>query len=331
MASSRIVSVIGATGLQGTSIVNAILKDGTFTPRAITRNPDSEASLKLRARGAQVAKADLANKTSMVNALRGSEAVFGLTNYFEPSIFPGNPTGEIQQGKNLVDAAKEAGVKFFVFSSLPSMSKISGGKYTEARHFDNKEVIEEYLRSSGMANASIHLGGFFENYWIFHLLKKTNAGFNISIPKFSPQSLHNWTWVTRDVGPSVLALLKNYDDPLKEVSGKVYPVITTCLTYPAMAELTAKGGHYLAYRLICHADLWDLALGVEVTFTSSETSGMKELDEMFACQSEFASEFFKGVPVPNPDLVALGVNFSSVEEFMETEVKSRFGGEQGKA
>ncbi|KAJ7127777.1 NmrA-like family-domain-containing protein [Mycena epipterygia] len=269
MAPPRMVSVFGATGLQGTSIVNAILKDGTFTPRAITRNPDSEASLKLQARGVQVAKADLANKTSMVDALRGSEAVFGLTNYFEPSIFPGNPAGEIQQGKNLVDAAKEAGVKFFVFSSLPSMSKISGGKYTEACHFDNKETIEEYLRSSGMAKASIHLGGFFENYWIFHLLKKTDVGFNISIPKFSLHSPHNWTWVT--------------------------------------------------------------PLGVEVTFTSSETSGMKELDEMFACQSEFASEFFQGVPVPNPDLVALGVKFSSVEEFMETEVKSRFGADQGEA
>ncbi|KAJ7683468.1 hypothetical protein B0H17DRAFT_941907 [Mycena rosella] len=320
MASSRIVSVFGATGLQGASIVNAILKDGTFTPRAITRNPASEAGLAMKARGAEVAKADLANKASMVEALRGSEAVFGLTNYFEPSIFSGNHTGEIDQGKNLIDAAKEAGVKFFVFrqgfffplrgshvdgceSSLPSISKLSGGKYTEARHFDNKEIIDQYLRSSGIANASIQLGGFFENFWTFKLLKKTETGFNIAIPKFSREALHNWTWVTRDVGASVLALLKNYDDPTKAVSGKVYPVITASLTYPAVAELVSK------------------ALGVEVTFTSPETSGMKELDDM----SEFASEFFKGVPIPNPELVALGVKFSSIEEFMATEIVDRFG------
>ncbi|KAJ7484154.1 hypothetical protein FB451DRAFT_1554755 [Mycena latifolia] len=313
MASTRIVSVFGATGLQGASIVTAILKDGTFIPRAITRNPASEASLALRARGAEVARADLADKASMVEALRGSEAVFGLTNYFEPSIFPGNPTGEIEQGKNLIDAAKEAGVKFFVFSSLPSMTKLSGGKYTQARHFDNKDAIEEYLRSSGLANASIQLGGFFENFWTFKLLKKTETGFNIAIPKFSREALHNWTWVTRDVGASVLALLKNYDDPSKAISGKVYPVITACLTYPAVAELVAK------------------TLGVEVTFTSPETSGMKELDDMFACQSEFATEFFKGVPIPNPDLVALGVEFSSIEEFMETDVRNRFGTGAGSA
>ncbi|KAJ7745584.1 hypothetical protein DFH07DRAFT_776695 [Mycena maculata] len=298
---SRIVTVFGATGTQGASVVNAILKDGAFTPRAITRNPTSEAALKLA---------------------EGEPRGQSITNYFEPSIFPGNPTGEIEQGKNLIDAAKEAGVKFFVFSSLPSMSRISAGKYTQARHFDNKEAIDAYLRSSGMANASIQLGGFFENFWMwvwlhlgatqssksisFNLLKKTDTGYNIAIQKFDRAAVHNWTWVTRDVRTSVLALLKNYDDPAKKVSGKVYPVITICITYPALAEMVGK------------------TLEVEVTFSTPETSGMKELDEMFACQSEFASEFFKGIPIPNPELVELGAEFSSIDEFMETEVKSRY-------
>ncbi|KAJ6599750.1 hypothetical protein DFH09DRAFT_1021187 [Mycena vulgaris] len=314
MPSPRIVAVFGATGLQGASIMTAILKDGTFTPRAITRNPTSEASLSLRARGAEIFKADLADKKSMnimVQHLSCIQNFSQLTNYFEPSIFPGNPAGEIEQGMNMVDAAKEAGVKFFVFSSLPNMSKRSDGKYTQARHFDNKEAIEQYLRSSGLANASIHLGGFFENFWTFHLLKKTEYGFNIAIPKFSREALHNWTWVSRDVGPAVLALLKNYDDPAKAISGKVYPVITACLTYPAVAELTAQ------------------ALGVGVTFTSPEKSAMKELDDMVS--SDFASEFFKGVAIPNPELVTLGVKFSSIEEFMETEVRRRFGAEVGPA
>ncbi|KAJ6584327.1 hypothetical protein B0H19DRAFT_1216678 [Mycena capillaripes] len=306
MSSPRIITVFGATGLQGTSIVDAVLADGTFTPRAITRNPTSEAAQALAARGAQVAKADLMDKASMVEAMRESEAVFGLTNYFEPTIFPGNPTGEIEQGKNLVDAAKEAGVIFFVFSGPPSTSRLSGGKYTQARHFDNKEVIEKYLQASGLANATIHLGGFLENFWIFKLLKKTPTGFDIAVPRFTREVLHNWTWVTRDVGASVLALLKTYDDPAKGVSGNVYPVITSCVTYPEVADLAGK------------------ALGVPVTFSNKDDLGVPELDEMFACQCEFASEFFKGIPVPNPDLVALGVKFSTIEEFMETAVKSRF-------
>lgn len=42
-----------------------------------------------------------------------------------------------------------------------------------------------------------------------------------------------------------------------------------------------------------------------------------------AGHSEFPEAFV--TPIPNPDLVALGAKFGTIEEFMETEVKSRFG------
>ncbi|KAJ7618904.1 hypothetical protein DFH06DRAFT_1342476 [Mycena polygramma] len=242
----------GVTGLQGTSVVNAIFADGTFTVRAVTRNPASETARKLSERGAQVVKADLMDRISLVEAMRGSEAVFGVTNYFDPSKFPAKAPSEIQQGKNLVDAAQEAGVKFFVFSGLPSISRLTGGKFTRARHFDNKEVIQEYLQTSGFANATVHLGGFLENFWTMRLLKKTPTGFDIGVPMFRREAPHKWTWVSRDLGAAVLALLKSYNDPDKAVSGKIYPVITACLTYPAIAELASK------------------ALGAEVTFTPKE-------------------------------------------------------------
>jgi hypothetical protein len=45
-----------------------------------------------------------------------------VTNFFDPSIIGGNPSGEIDQGKNLVDAAKEVGVKFFVWRSVNGLS-----------------------------------------------------------------------------------------------------------------------------------------------------------------------------------------------------------------
>ncbi|KAJ7075695.1 hypothetical protein C8R43DRAFT_910717, partial [Mycena crocata] len=47
-------------------------------PRAITRNLGSEAALKLKARGIEVVQADSADKASLVDALRGSEAVFAV-------------------------------------------------------------------------------------------------------------------------------------------------------------------------------------------------------------------------------------------------------------
>ncbi|KAJ6585542.1 hypothetical protein B0H19DRAFT_1250346 [Mycena capillaripes] len=308
MPSSRIVAIFGATGLQGQELLDfahLLLKDGTFTPRAITRNPESEASLKLKERGVEVVKGDTGDKTSLVNALRGSEAVFAVTVPILPPRWEGN-TSEIAQGKNMIDAAKEVGVKFFVFSSLPGLKKLSGGKYTKVSPYDDKEVIEEYLKSSGLANASLLLGGFAEGLWTRPHLNKTPTGFNISVPKYGPNALEAWTWVEHDVPESVLALLNSYTDPSKNVSGKSYPVVTANLTYPELVAMISK------------------ALGVEVTFTSLESSGIEILDEMFASHAEY-NGLYTATPVPNPDLVALGAKFSTMEELMETEVKKRFG------
>ncbi|KAJ7089505.1 hypothetical protein C8R43DRAFT_939118 [Mycena crocata] len=306
MVSSRIVSIFGATGHQGSAVVHALLKDGTFIPRAILRNPESDAALKLKGLGVEVAKGDLLDKASLVNALHGSEAVFGVTFPIFPLKAEGEGPNELVQGKNLVDAAKEVGVQFVVFSSLPSISKISKGKYKNVLHYEQKAVVEQYLKSSGLANASIHLGAFLENLWNFGELKKTPAGFDISITNFGVSDREAFTWVERDVPAVTLALLKNYTDSSKNVSGKSYPVINANIRYSELAEMTGK------------------ALGVEVTYTAGGPSGMSVLDEMYASHAEY-SGLYTATPVPNPDLFALGVTLGSIEEFLETEVKSRFG------
>ena len=59
--------------------MNAILADGTFTPRAVTRNTSSESALKLKARGAEVVQADLWDVESLKKAMAGSEGVFGAS------------------------------------------------------------------------------------------------------------------------------------------------------------------------------------------------------------------------------------------------------------
>jgi uncharacterized protein YbjT (DUF2867 family) len=44
MSSEKIIAVIGATGVQGGSVAQFLIKDGTFAVRAITRNPDGAAA-----------------------------------------------------------------------------------------------------------------------------------------------------------------------------------------------------------------------------------------------------------------------------------------------
>ena len=83
------------------------------------------------------------------------------------------------------------------------------------------------------------------------------------------------------------------------------------------------------------------ALGAEVTFTTAPPMGMPAVDEMvriplshlsnfsysermqFAAHAEYDG-LYTATPVPNPALVALGVQFGTVEEWLEAEVKPRF-------
>jgi uncharacterized protein YbjT (DUF2867 family) len=60
------------------SVLDAVLADGTFTPRAITRNPDSDVSKALKIKGIEVVKASLSMKESLKAALEGSDVVFGV-------------------------------------------------------------------------------------------------------------------------------------------------------------------------------------------------------------------------------------------------------------
>ncbi|KAK7018548.1 NmrA domain-containing protein [Favolaschia claudopus] len=324
--SLRIVSVFGATGLQGGAVLDGLLEDGTFTPRAITRDPDSEASKKLKARGVEVVKGDPLDKAELVTALRGSEGVFAMT---MPS-FTGQQS-EITQGKNMVDAAREVGVRFFIFSSLPSLAKMSGGKYPNAYQYDDKAAIQEYLESSGLMNASLLLPAFLENYWKANAMtpkaskgfqesyqtsskmpKATNAvpiapnGYQVSLPSFQADDLQGFCWIGRDLPATVLGLLKNYADPTKQINGKAYPVVNDRVSYGKLAEMTAK------------------VLGKEVTYVTAPPTQIPALDDMWSALAEY-SGLYTETPIPNPDLVALGVKFSTVEEFLQTEVKSRYG------
>ncbi|KAJ7769962.1 hypothetical protein B0H16DRAFT_1715595 [Mycena metata] len=302
MTSARIVSVFGATGLQGSAVVDALLKEGTFTPRTITRDSHSEASQKLKARGVQVVQADSLDKASLVSALNGSEAVFALT---VPHFPHEEGKDEITQGRNMIDAAKEVGVKFFIWTSLPSIKRVSGGKYQTCIQNDHKEIVAEYLKTSGLPHAVLLLPAFLENYWKFGSLKKTDTGYNVAVPQYPATSLQTFVWIERDLPAATLALLKNYTDTSKEINGKEYPLVTGRMTYAELAAKTAK------------------VLGVEVTYTTAPPTGFTPIDDMWAFLAEHNGYFT--TPIPNPDLVALGMKFGTVDEFLEVEVKARYG------
>lgn len=136
---NKTIAVIGATGSQGKGVVNALLKEGTFKVRAITRNPENYSG-----EADEVLKADLTDLSSLVEAFKGAHGVFVVTNFWEGA-------DEIAQGKIAIQAAKDAGVNHFIWSTLPDVEKISNGKF-DVPHFTGKAKVDELVKEAGFEN-----------------------------------------------------------------------------------------------------------------------------------------------------------------------------------
>ncbi|ORY18961.1 hypothetical protein BCR34DRAFT_553011 [Clohesyomyces aquaticus] len=157
---TKLITVFGSTGNQGGSVVRAILGhpelSKTWKIRGITRNPKKPDAQAMIAQGVEMVQADLNSRESIFEAIKGSNAVFGVTNYWEK----GTLEHEVMQGKNLADASKQAGIEHLIWSSLPYVSKITDGKLPNLHHFDSKAMVEQYITSLSLP-ASFVLPAYF--------------------------------------------------------------------------------------------------------------------------------------------------------------------------
>lgn len=196
------VLVFGATGAQGGSVARHLLASGRYAVRALTRHPDSEKARALAAAGAEVVRGDLADATSLAPALAGCEGVFGVTNFWE------HFAGEREQGRRLIDAVADAGVRQFVFSSLPAVKQITGGEL-DCPHFDIKAELEGYARGRGIPVAFVHLAFYFENFLYFFPPKKQPDG---SLAFGFPQGDTPLAGLAvEDLGGIVLAIFEDFE------------------------------------------------------------------------------------------------------------------------
>jgi len=100
----KLIAVIGATGQQGGGVVRALQSRGQFKVRALTRNPDKHPELAY-----EVVEADLDRPETLTAAFKGVHGVFLVTNFWEQG------TDELKQATAAVRAAKDAGVKHFIW------------------------------------------------------------------------------------------------------------------------------------------------------------------------------------------------------------------------
>ena len=174
------ILVSGATGQQGGAVARHLLAAG-WAVRALTRDPAKPAAQALAARGATVVRGDLDDRASVERTVAGASGVFSVQNYYEA----GGAEGEIRQGVALADAAKAAGVRHLVYSSVGSADRRTG-----IPHFESKARIEEHVRGLGVP-------------------------YTILRPVFF---MDNWAWARDAIRGGVLAQPFDPDKPLQQVA-----------------------------------------------------------------------------------------------------------------
>src|SRR5437667_12479599 len=145
----KLIAVIGATGHQGGGVVRALQASGQFQVRALTRNQDKRRDL-----ADEVVEADLNRPETLAAAFKRAYGVFLVTT------FSLEGTDERKQGAAAVQAARDAGVKHLVWSTLPDVEAISGGKF-HVPHFTNKAKVDPIVKDAGFANHTFVVAPFF--------------------------------------------------------------------------------------------------------------------------------------------------------------------------
>ncbi|KAH8705810.1 NmrA-like family domain-containing protein [Talaromyces proteolyticus] len=177
---SKIITVFGATGLQGGSVIRAIQShpqlSHEFRIRGVTRDPSKPAAKDLASNGVDIVRADLNDADSTTTAIEGSHTVFVVT-HFEDSY---SYDVEIQQGKNAADACKKTGIEHIIFSSLVDISQASKNVFTKVFHFDSKARIEQYIRDVGLPATFVLAGSYMQNQ--FYTIRKEGDGYVLPLP-----------------------------------------------------------------------------------------------------------------------------------------------------
>ena len=154
----KTVLVSGATGRQGGAVIRHMLRNGRKL-RALTRNLNGHAAQELARQGVEVVQGDLEDPSSLERATRGVNGIYSVQDFWSVGA-----KREVQQGKNLADAAKKAGVPHMVYSSVGGAERNTG-----ITHWESKWEIEKYIRKLALPATILRPVSFMETYHILEV------------------------------------------------------------------------------------------------------------------------------------------------------------------
>jgi len=280
MADKKVIAVVGSTGAQGGGLARAILDDpnGGFACRAITRDPNKPQAKALAAKGAEVVKADIDDVDSLKKAFAGAYGAYCVTNFWEH--FSGEK--EKAQARNLAEAAKAAGLKHVIWSTLEDTRKLMTPDDTRmpmlqqkyrVPHFDAKDEANAYF--AGLPVTYLVTSFYWDNLYAFGLG-----------PKKGDDGVYGWAFpmgnkrlagiAAEDIGKVAYGIFKAGSQYI----GKTVGITGENLTIDEMSEKLSKG------------------LGVPVKYHAVEADayrgfgfpGADEMGNMFQVYRDFEKE-----------------------------------------
>jgi uncharacterized protein YbjT (DUF2867 family) len=219
-SNDRVILVTGVTGTQGGAVASELLRRG-HAVRGLTRNPDSKRATEMATTGVALVQGDFDDADSLLAAMDGAYGVFAVTDFWEHGY-----RKEVAHGKQLVDAAKAAGVQHFVFSSVASADI-----YTGIPHFESKGEIEAYLRDSGLGYSIVRPVEFMDNV----RYDKSNIMSGVYFDPRDSGKSHQWI-AASDIG---FFVAEAFDDP-DEWLGKALDIAGDEMTLAEFTEALSR-------------------------------------------------------------------------------------------
>jgi len=250
----KTIVVIGATGSQGSGVVNTLVDEGSFNVRATTRNPE-----KYSGKALEAVYADLNDLQSLKDAFKDAYGVFVVTDFWAGA-------DEITQGKNAVEAAKAVGVQHFVWSTLPDVESISNGEF-DVPHFTNKSKVDDVVKNAGFKYATFVEAPFYFQNLIGRLapMEKQDGTTGWTFPLDPTKKVIHWSDIN-DMGKVVTgAFLK----PEKAGNGNYLPLATELNSFNDVLDAYKRHGKEYSFTQVPG----------EVFSTFFE--GAEEMNEMF--------------------------------------------------
>ncbi|KAH7173273.1 putative cinnamoyl-CoA reductase [Fusarium flagelliforme] len=245
--SNQTIVVIGATGIQGSGVVQALLNQGNLSVRALTQNPNSPKARTLLSKYQTaddrlgLVAGQVYDEESLHTAFKGAYGVFDLTSERYPVKTLSEESElkhEIEAGRNIISAAKQCGIGHVAFSSLPDTVKASGGQFKRIHHMNNKHAVEQLAREALGGFTAVMPGFFYNNLiWPQYCRLRDDGVVQFCMPLPGDKPIQ-WTDPAHDMGAFV--------------TSKTSSPHPTPLSYQQLAEIfhlgvgKTKGKTYLA-------------------------------------------------------------------------------------